>query len=208
MNLQKEYWNKIYESISVKKPKYDLWLDKYENILINSKDTPIIDLGCGFGNDTLYLKERNYEVISCDFSEQALNRLNKIIDNLDTRCFDLRDGLPFEASCAKIVIADLSLHYFTWDETKKILNEISRVLMFNGVLLCRVNSVKDTNYGVGQGIRIEENFYNIDGNLKRFFNETQLRELFENWSIEYMKEAQISRYKMSKIAWEVSIKKI
>ena len=208
MNLQKEYWNKIYESISVKKPKYDLWLDKYENILNNSKDTPIIDLGCGFGNDTLYLKERNYEVVSCDFSEQALNRLNNIIDNLDTRCFDLKDGLPFEDNCAKVVIADLSLHYFTWKETKKILNEISRVLMFNGVLLCRVNSVKDTNYGVGQGIRIEENFYNIDGNLKRFFNETQLRELFENWSIEYMKEAQISRYKMSKIAWEISIKKI
>ena len=149
MNLQKEYWNKIYESILNQKPKYDLWLDKYESIIINSKDTPIIDLGCGFGNDTLYLRERGYEVISCDFSEKALKRLSNFIDDLDTRCFDLKDGLPFENNCAKVVISDLSLHYFTWNETQKILNEINRALTVNGVLLCRVNSTKDINYGVG-----------------------------------------------------------
>lgn len=32
MNLQKEHWNNVYESISAKVPKYDLWLDKYEKI--------------------------------------------------------------------------------------------------------------------------------------------------------------------------------
>lgn len=208
MNLQKEYWNKIYESILDRNPKYDLWLDKYENVLIKSKDTPIIDLGCGFGNDTLYLNERGYEVISCDFSEKALKRLSNFIENLSVKCFDLKDGLPFEDNCAKVVISDLSLHYFTWIDTQKILKEIKRVLMNEGVLLCRVNSTNDINYGVGQGISIEENFYNIDGNLKRFFNEPQLKELFKDWDIQYIDETEINRYKMSKIVWEISIKKI
>jgi SAM-dependent methyltransferase len=208
MNLQKDYWNKIYGSNSDRKPKYDLWLDKYKNILIGSKDTPIIDLGCGSGNDTLYLKERGYEVISCDFSEKALERLSGFFDNLSVKCFDLRGGLPFEDNFAKIIISDLSLHYFQWVETEKILKEISRVLMKEGVLLCRVNSTNDINYGAGQGVKIEENFYNIDGKLKRFFNEVQLRELFKEWDIQYINETEIDRYNSKKVLWEISIRNI
>ena len=208
MNVQKEYWNKIYESIKESEPKYDLWLEKYENILIESRNIPIIDLGCGFGNDTLYLRERGHEVISCDFSEKALKRLSNFIDKLKLKCFDFKNGLPFEDNSAKIIIADLSLHYFTWEETEKILQEIGRVLMKEGFLLCRVNSTKDINHGAGQGIEIEENFYNIEGNLKRFFNEAQLSELFKGWDIQYILETEINRYKLSKIAWEISIKKI
>jgi len=208
LKLQKEYWNKIYEAIYNREPKYDLWLDKYQNILSKSKDIPIIDLGCGFGNDTLYLSERNYEVISCDFSEKALNRLSNFIDNLKIKCFDMKDGLPFKDNYSKVVISDLSLHYFTWEETRKILKEIHRVLINEGTLLCRVNSTKDLNYGAGQGIRIEDNFYNIDGNFKRFFNEFQLKELFKDWEIQFINETEITRYKTSKIVWEISIKKI
>jgi SAM-dependent methyltransferase len=206
MNLQKQYWNEIYESNIDRKPKYDLWLDKYEDILINTKDTPIIDLGCGFGNDTLYLKEKGYEVISCDFSEKALARLGKFIEKLNSKCFDMKSGLPFDDNSAKIIIADLSLHYFTWEDTLKILKEISRVLTDDGVLLCRVNSVNDVNHGAGQGVEIEENLYDINGRLKRFFNEENLRNLFKDWDIQYINESEINRYKMIKIAWEISVK--
>jgi SAM-dependent methyltransferase len=208
MNLQKQFWNELYNSLEHRILKYDLWLDKYENILVHSKDTPIIDLGCGFGNDTLYLKERGYDVISCDFSEKVLARLCDSIDGLKTKCFDLLDGLPFENNSAKVVISDLSLHYFTWKDTQKILSEIKRVLVDDGYLLCRVNSTNDTNFGAGQGIMIEENFYDIGGKLKRFFDENQLRELFKGWDIQFLNENEINRYKDNKIAWEISIKKI
>lgn len=205
MNIQKEYWDKTYESD--RKPKYDLWLDKYENTFINSKNIPIIDLGCGFGNDTFYLKKRGYEVIACDFSEKALIRLSNSIDNLNVKCFDLKDGLPFEDKSAKVVISDLSLHYFTWIDTQKIVKEINRVLEKDGILLCRVNSTKDINHGAGEGVEIEDNFYNNNGMLKRFFNEVKLRELFKEWNIEFINETEIKRYKMSKIVWEILIKK-
>lgn len=207
MNLQKEYWDELYNSISHKTPKYDLWLDKYEDTISKSKDTPIIDLGCGFGNDTLYLKERGYDVIACDFSEKALERLTALIDKLTVKCFDMKDGLPFQDSCAKVIISDLSLHYFKWGETEKILSEINRVLKPEGILLCRVNSTKDANYGAGQGVEIEDNYYDIDGKLKRFFNEKQLRELFKDWDIQYMNEYVMRRYKMDKVLWEIAVKK-
>ncbi len=201
------YWNEQYMASGNKSVIYDLWLDKYEPILHASKDTPIIDLGCGLGNDTLYLYERHYKVISCDYSEEALKKLELFIENPITKLFNMKDGLPFESESAKVVIADLSLHYFSWSETKKIVNEIKRVLKENGFLLLRVNSVKDTNYGAGKGIIIEKNYYNIDGHLKRFFDREQLEKLFIDWKIKYNKEYEMNRYTNSKILWEMAVQK-
>ena len=55
-------------------PVYDLWLDEYKNILM-------LDLGCGIGADTLYLLERGYNVLSCDFSVEALKSIENNIPN-------------------------------------------------------------------------------------------------------------------------------
>lgn len=201
---QKNYWDGVYESYEVKKPQYDLWLDKYEDILKKSKNIPIIDLGCGFGNDTLYLKERGYKVISCDISEEALSRLSNFIENPIVKLFDLRDGLPFERCSARVIISDLSLHYFYWDETLRILKEIGRVLTDNGTLLLRVNSTKDINYGAGKGAELEENYYNVDGRLKRFFDRDRLEDLFKEWKIVHIEEYEMNRYKIKKVVFEVA----
>lgn len=201
------YWNEQYMASGNKNVIYDLWLDKYEPILHASKDTPIIDLGCGLGNDTLYLYERHYKVISCDYSEEALKKLELFMDNPITKLFNMKEGLPFESESVKVVIADLSLHYFSWVETKKIVNEIKRVLKEKGFLLLRVNSIKDTNYGAGKGTIIEKNYYNIDGHLKRFFDKKQLEKLFIDWEVKYSKEYEMNRYTNSKILWELAVQK-
>lgn len=206
MNEQKELWDNLFGGIKAAKPQYDLWLDKYKDILHSSKDIPIIDLGCGGGNDTLYLKERRYEVISCDFSQAALERLKHFIDNPITKHFDMQEGLPFKDKSAKVIISDLSLHYFSWEITNRVLEDIHRVLMKNGVLLCRVNSVNDTYYGANKGIEIERNYRNIDGKLKRYFDKSQLEELFKDWEIIYMNEYKMLRYDHEKILWEVAVR--
>lgn len=207
MNESNNYWNQLYESRNNQKPVYDLWLDKYAAILSTSDSIPIIDLGCGTGNNTLYLQERNYKVISCDFSKEALKKLDYFIDKPDTRLFDMKEGLPFEDQSAKIIIADLSLHYFRWFETVAIVAEIQRVLMKDGFLLLRVNSVKDTNYGAGQGTLVEENYYCKQSRFKRFFNKAQLDDLFQNWEFHYSSEYEMSRYENTKVLWELALKK-
>ncbi len=205
MSSQNKYWNELYQHQGNEKPAYDLWLDKYAAILAESKSIPIIDLGCGFGNDTLYLHERGYSVISCDFSREALKRLEYFIDKPVTLLFDMKERLPFENQSAKIVIADLSLHYFSWQETLEIVAEIKRVLKKDGYLLARVNSVKDTNYGAAQGVVIEENYYDVDGKFKRFFNKVQLEELFRAWEVKYINEYEMGRYTNAKILWELAV---
>ena len=57
-----EYWDNIHSKYERNEIKLDDWLDKFETI-IDSCSTPILDLGCGSGNDTLYLINKNKQVI-------------------------------------------------------------------------------------------------------------------------------------------------
>ncbi len=59
------YWDNIHKDYNREDIKIDDWLDKFSNIIDNCS-TPVLDLGCGSGNDTLYLIKKGKEVISCD----------------------------------------------------------------------------------------------------------------------------------------------
>lgn len=62
-----------------------------------------------------------------------------------------------------------SLHYFNNEAIKSIVEEIKRVLITDGYIIVRVNSVNDINYGAGNGEEIEKNFYfNLYLNLNSY----------------------------------------
>lgn len=208
MNSQKDYWNEQYQKLIPGMPIYDQWLDKYQGLLEKTKNTSILDLGCGQGNNSLYLIERGYQVIACDFSEVAISRVKQFLPQAKTMVLNMLDGLPFGSESTHIVIADLSLHYFSWNDTKAIVKDIYRTLIDGGNLLLRVNSNKDFNYGAGQGITIEENYFEVDGNAKRFFDRKQIEELFAGWNLNYINEYEMNRYKLPKVLWEVNVEKV
>ena len=145
-NSYANVWNELHRDfISKNEMKYDDWLEEFEEIISNV-NTEIIDLGCGVtGNNTLYLLEKGKEVLSCDFAEEALKSVS-IIEGAKTLLFDMLEEFPFENEIADLIIADLSLHYFKIEDTKRIINEIKRVLKPNGYLLFRVNSTNSTEY--------------------------------------------------------------
>ncbi|WP_248925595.1 class I SAM-dependent methyltransferase [Paenibacillus hamazuiensis] len=201
-------WDRIFADTDRGKPVYDDWLDKHEHILRLSADLPVIDLGCGYGCDTLYLAERGYRVISCDISEEALKQIRRYIPEAETVPLNLLDGLPFADGSAALIIADLSLHYFRWADTVRIAGEIRRVLQPGGYLLCRVNSIRDELFGAGQGRMAEPNYYETEeGHFKRFFEREDLLELFKHWNVEYLQEADMHRYGRKKVLWEAALHK-
>ena len=61
------YWDKTWDGsqrdLSRNNIETDDWLIDF-NQIISSCDTPILDLGCGSGNDTLYLIQKGKRVIS------------------------------------------------------------------------------------------------------------------------------------------------
>lgn len=202
----KEDWNKIHEKFFSCEIKYDDWLDKYKNLLERCKSS-ILDLGCGTGNDTLYLVERGFKVISCDYSEVALEKIKKVIPKAETCLLDISKKLPFKNESFDIIIADLSLHYFDDKTTKSIMGEIKRVLKPDGHLIARVNSVEDINHGAGQGIKLEKNFYFVEGYNKRFFDDTVIIKYFSIIGEVNLLHSVMLRYSTPKKTIEVVIKK-
>jgi len=186
---------------------YDLWLQPYLK-LIPEIELPVLDLGCGSGNNTKYLLERNIGCISCDYSATALRKVAAHIPNAKTMLLDIRNPFPFSNDSISCVIADLSLHYFDWSTTKVIMERINNLLVKGGLLLFRVNSVNDYEYGAGRGKEIERHYYKWKGMKKRFFDNSDIDSLIEGkWKTINQKEVKIERYGKTKTAWEIAIRK-
>jgi SAM-dependent methyltransferase len=206
-SVHRREWTELYRAQSVMNPTGASWLESHEPLLRASSNRPIMDLGCGCGDDTVYLRQRGFDTVSCDYSEEALRRLSGLAHGAKTACLDMADGLPFPPGAFKAVVANLSLHYFSWHDTERIVADIHRVLADDGCLLCRVNSVADTEHGAGQGIRIEEHFYNVGGKHKRFFDKEQLARLFRGWELLLCAERRLTRTGKTKVFWEVVVRK-
>lgn len=191
-------------------PAYDLWLDEYKDILEKNKDTVILDLGCGIGADTLYLIERGYNVLSCDFSKEALKNVQANIPNSEILYLDMMKEFPIEDDAYSLIIADLSLHYFDNNMTFHIMNEIKRILKNDGILLARVASTNDFNFGAGLGQKLENNFYFEGDYTKRFFDFDDIIKYFGVIGSVEAKELSMTRnedeYSKPKIVYTIKVK--
>ena len=114
--------------------------------------------------------------------------------------------LPFENNSFDVVVASLCLHYFNWSATNAIIIEVSRILRSGGFLLCRLNSKNDINYGSTGYPEIETDLFNVKGRSKRFFNKSDIYELFpEPWKLTSLQEKLIDRYDKEKVVWEFGV---
>lgn len=193
-------------------PVYDNWLDDYNEVLDSNKKSEILDLGCGIGADTLYLIEKGYNVLSCDFSTEALNNIKNNIPKSNTMYLDMVDNFPFKDESFSLIIADLSLHYFDNETTIHIMHEIRRILKKNGVLLSRVASINDFNFGAGIGKQLEKNFYFEGDYTKRFFDQEDVNKYFdiigEVESFETSMVRNEEEYSKPKRLYQIKVKKI
>lgn len=203
MNNLDKYWDKIHLKYT---STYDNWFNKYIHLL--NKSDKIIELGCGRAYTSLYLLNNGFsDVTACDFSTEVINILNTEHKELNTSVFDISEKLPFKDDEINVIIADLCLHYFDSKKTKEILNEIYRVLKSGGYLIGRVNSANDKYHIPLNAKVLEKNFY-YDGEIyKKFFEEDDFKELFENFKILSLEEKHMDRYEKPKTLWEFCIKK-
>ena len=61
---------------------------KYKDIICNINNKNAIDLGCGLGQDSIWLFENGFNVTSCDFSKKATNMFKEIYHNAKVMNFD------------------------------------------------------------------------------------------------------------------------
>ncbi len=185
----------------------DPWLERWRTLL-DSANSPILELGCGRGRDTQALMTLSQRVIAADFSDIALRACQQTTAAQLVQV-DLRDGLAFVSQSFSLILASLCLHYFAWVQTKAIAREIHRCLKPGGLLLARVNSIHDIHYGAIGHPQIAPNFYLVKGAPKRFFSKNCINKLFgREWQIEHIEEVTIRRYKKPKVVWEIMVRKM
>jgi len=173
-------WDKLHNRY-----KGEDWIDKpnifaEEVIKYLKKDSNILELGAGQGQDSRCFAENGFNVISSDISKEAL-KINKekvsvkLKDKVKVIELDMTEQLPFNDNQFDVVYAHLSFHYFDSKKTKQILNEIYRVLKDGGLLIMLNNSTADPEYGIGE--KIEKDYFLIKDKNKRFFSVNTLRDV-------------------------------
>jgi SAM-dependent methyltransferase len=213
--------------------KNDPWLEKWLALIQKrSASGYVLELGCGAGWDTVDLLSAGCNVIATDISEENLAECAKSAPNAKLVQLDIGKPFPLTDHSLAVIIASLSLHYFSWAVTLQISSEIKSCIKDGGLLPTRFNSINDHNYGSSSTSEIEPNFYSIEGriprrlrredqfrygypvrlrrggssyvgtNTKRFFDEISVRLFLQGWDIRFLQEIVIHRYQKPKCVWE------
>lgn len=186
-------------------------MERWRSLIVDrANDLPVLEIGCGNGDDSAFLQGVGCDVLALDKSPIAIAEARLRVPEVAFHCQDMRDPFPLPAGIqVGVIVASLSLHYFEWNISEELVERILSALVPGGVLLCRLNSTKDVNYGAQGHPELDENYYLVDGEPKRFFDKDSVCRLFtRHWHIIAIEEVTIAKYKLPKVVWEVVLERI
>lgn len=199
------YWDELFAGLAVVEPvAAEHWIERVlpdaaERAAISGR---VLELGCGLGYDTRWLVQAGGQVTALDGSAVALDRLASALPGPQYVQHCLPAPLPFPDASFDAVVAGLSLHYFTWDDTLSIMNEVHRVLRPGGLFVFAVNASNDVEFGYGRGVEIEAGLFAFDGRRKRFFSAADCRRLLATgWDLLTLLPLEEVRFGRRKRMW-------
>lgn len=188
----------------------DPWLTRWLPLATaRAEGALVLEIGCGHGDDTVSLADAGLRVMAFDLSAVSVAIAKARAPSAIIECRDIREPLPEPARELGVVVASLSLHYFAWDETVDLVRRIRAVLRPGGLLLCRLNSTEDRNFGAHGHAEIEPNFFLVNGEPKRFFDAASVRSLFaDGWHPLSVEHVATLKYVRPKALWEVVVERV
>ena len=203
MSWDKDYWNACYSDPARYNPSdSDGWLAKYAF----APGSAVLDLGCGAGTNLPALLSCGAKVTAADLSPEAVRLISESFkDRLSSAdCFDMQAGFPYAEGSFDAVVADLSLHYFAWEDTVRIIGGLRRILKDGGRLIARVHAManlpEDAEF-------IAYGYYRAYGCDRRYFTPEDIRALFADWRRLRLAETDAKRYGGIKKVIEFSAQK-
>lgn len=111
-----------------------------------SKDSKILDAGCGLGQTSIYLAETfGCSVVSVDKHPEMIKHFRKWLEQsqlpIEIIETDIEESLPFPDSYFDLVISESVI---TFTNIKKSLGELYRVLKTEGTFLCNEMTAEDS----------------------------------------------------------------
>ena len=168
----------------------DIWIREYKEFFDGKGKC--LDLGCGIGQFSKELMEYGYNVTSADISNIALNKVKEFNPNIIQ--LDMREKLPFEDETFDLVFANLSIHYFSDLDTKKLMLEIKRILKNGGLFIGGVNGTKDIERVKDTAQLIEYHYYFNKKQYCRFFDRDDLNKYLSLFEILKIDERETNRF--------------
>jgi len=187
---------------------HDPWLSRWLPLIAErAMPDSVLEIGCGTGEDTETLALAGLSVVALDVSEQAVAEARARAPGAAIFCQSVFDPFPLSGRTGAI-IASLSLHYFPWAETKALVARMHEALRPKGILVSRLNSTEDHNYGASGHPEIEKHYYLVDGKPKRFFDREAVDALFgTGWTQLSVVHAYTAKYERPKALWEVVVER-
>jgi SAM-dependent methyltransferase len=183
----------------------DPWLDRWlPQICVAAGGLPVLELGCGDGADTATLTAAELAVVALDVSAAAIARARDRVPAAHFHVQDVRAALPEQVQDTGVIIASLSLHYFSWAETVALFARLRQTLRPGCLFVCRLNSTLDVHFGASGHPEIEPGFYLVDGQPKRFFDAAAINRLLaDGWQRLALEHQWTGKYGPPKALWEL-----
>lgn len=185
-----EYWKKHIN----KKLEDDIWIRNYREYF--SGEGKCLDLGCGIGQYTKELMSYGYEVTSADISNIALEKVKEFNDNIVK--VDMKEELPFSENEFDLVFANLSIHYFSDEDTKKLMLEIKRILKEEGLFIGSVNGIQGYEKIKDTAVELEKYYWFNKNKYVRLFDKDDLEKYLDVFDVLNIEEKETVRFNHKK----------
>ncbi len=211
MHAGREYWDGYFARLRDAGDDLDWggrWTEPFLPVLRAAGAAAVLELGCGTGNDAARLVEAGFEVTGLDLSAEALAAARRKAPDATFVVADMATRLPFADASFDAVMANVSLHMFPADVTRRVFAEVERVVRPRGVFLFHVNAREDRPLRARRRpvvAELEPNYVLEEvGQAVRFFSEGELRSLLSSWAAVTLARIEIraaERDRPFKVVW-------
>jgi 2-polyprenyl-3-methyl-5-hydroxy-6-metoxy-1,4-benzoquinol methylase len=186
-NLKNTY-NKIARDWSNDHAGDDWWVEGTDAFLsLLPKGAKVLDIGCGSGYKTKYIKEKGFDVKGIDFSEKMIQISKERFSDINFEVVDLYDFDKFDKTFDGIFCQAVLLHIPKKD-ILDILGKMKSKLNKNGLLYIAVKEVKEDKLeerikkenDYGYEYEVFFSFFTMD-ELKKYFSKLELEVIYEEF---------------------------
>ena len=165
--LKKKKLERYYDNTEADTPKKNV---KYFVDNISTTSGKAIDIGCGSGNDSVYLIKNGWSVVSID-KENVGERISKRLDAEEQKRFKFQQQNfnDMKLEKADLIVANYSLPFCNNEKINYVWKNI-------------VNSIRTNGYFVGNFFGIKDSWNKAESNMT-FFTKEQVLNLFDEFDI-------------------------
>ena len=152
-DMEQNFWDELYEiepeHFGIGESEFAI---KCSKVMKEHGVNRVLDIGCGYGRDSIFFGAQGFNVFALDYSQKALSILKGRISatslkkNIVPIQYDICKGIPFDDEYFDAVYSFLLFPVgFTEIKIEYIFSDINRVLQHNGLFLACVRISKEVS---------------------------------------------------------------